>query len=646
MIELKCQYCDTLLQMDDAFAGRDGWCRECKRMVIIPAGGKVVRVEDLPPDEAIGRLQRLLSYAARKADLHKKHIEGKRVEEESRTMLETAVLEARTALEEERRRSAGLALELESSNEETRVCKDALKSLHRDYEEREAERTSLAVRMDEAALEREIMLEEVGGLQGDLGRTTMERDDLARRLLGAEERLARHEKAAEEHLEHVNRLEVELESLREQLAGRLETEQDGLIAQLAASSDGLRQLEGELGLLKERLLQVEQERDGLKERVNTCTESQSEQHSPSPRKKKRKNGSAARVLESLHGDRPVELDPGTVARVLDTFGDDAGGRAVDDRVPTFHEDPSEPAEKPSGERIPEHLGNRPQADHRRPGVEVSRASFVERWHREAEKEGAAQAQYRLGVRYERGLGVEPDEAEAIRWLTRAADQGHAGAQRHVGQMYAEGRGVPLDIAAGLRWYRRAAEQGDTMAECEIGSRYLQGSGVEPDEAEALQWYQRAANKDDAQAYYLLGRVYAKEGGAHNDPVKAARCFERSAKRGYAAAQFEMGKLLRGGTQVTRDDRRAADWLTLAAEQGHCESQLALGGCYEVGRGVVQNFAQAFAWYTLASTTLDIARTARDQLAALLSPEQVLEGQVLAADLEQRIEKARVQTAGV
>ena len=68
MIELTCQHCGTLLRMDDSFAGRDGWCRECKQMVIIPTGQHVIRVEDLPPGEAIGRLQHLLSYAARKAD--------------------------------------------------------------------------------------------------------------------------------------------------------------------------------------------------------------------------------------------------------------------------------------------------------------------------------------------------------------------------------------------------------------------------------------------------------------------------------------------------------------------------------------------------------------------------------------------------
>jgi chromosome segregation ATPase len=113
MIELNCQHCGALLRMDDSFAGRDGWCRECKQMVIIPSGQHVIRVEDLPPGEAIGRLQHLLSYAARKADQHKQYISEKAAEDESRARLEAKVLEAREALAEEQRRAAELSAELD-----------------------------------------------------------------------------------------------------------------------------------------------------------------------------------------------------------------------------------------------------------------------------------------------------------------------------------------------------------------------------------------------------------------------------------------------------------------------------------------------------------------------------------------------------
>ena len=84
MIEFDCEHCGKQLHLDDSYAGRDGWCRACKQMVIVPSGGRNHRVADLPQTEGIQRLQRLLQYAATKADKFKIHLaqqepEGRRV---------------------------------------------------------------------------------------------------------------------------------------------------------------------------------------------------------------------------------------------------------------------------------------------------------------------------------------------------------------------------------------------------------------------------------------------------------------------------------------------------------------------------------------------------------------------------------------
>jgi hypothetical protein len=46
----------------------------------------------------------------------------------------------------------------------------------------------------------------------------------------------------------------------------------------------------------------------------------------------------------------------------------------------------------------------------------------------AAKQGDAEAQYRLGVLYDKGVGVKKDKAEAVRWYRRAASRGHAKAR--------------------------------------------------------------------------------------------------------------------------------------------------------------------------------------------------------------------------
>ena len=74
MIEFNCEHCGKELHLADNYAGRDGWCRVCKRMVIVPANGKTQHVDELPTAEGYERLQRLLQYAATKADKFKVHL--------------------------------------------------------------------------------------------------------------------------------------------------------------------------------------------------------------------------------------------------------------------------------------------------------------------------------------------------------------------------------------------------------------------------------------------------------------------------------------------------------------------------------------------------------------------------------------------
>ncbi|WP_275967705.1 MULTISPECIES: tetratricopeptide repeat protein [unclassified Gammaproteobacteria] len=43
----------------------------------------------------------------------------------------------------------------------------------------------------------------------------------------------------------------------------------------------------------------------------------------------------------------------------------------------------------------------------------------------------AGAQFILGMMYEHGKGVDPDDKEAVKWYRMAAEQGHPGAQKNL-----------------------------------------------------------------------------------------------------------------------------------------------------------------------------------------------------------------------
>lgn len=85
----------------------------------------------------------------------------------------------------------------------------------------------------------------------------------------------------------------------------------------------------------------------------------------------------------------------------------------------------------------------------------------------------ADAQYKLGIRYYTGDGVEKNHSEAVKWFRKAAEQGHASAQYNLGVCYEDGEGVDKNLAEAAKWYRKVAEQGDANAQRNLGLYYIQ-----------------------------------------------------------------------------------------------------------------------------------------------------------------------------
>src|SRR5690606_32621270 len=72
MLHFDCPHCGNHLHLEDEFAGRDGWCRACKGMIVAPAPGEAsVGIEALPLEVRYHRLYQLFRFAATKADNYK-----------------------------------------------------------------------------------------------------------------------------------------------------------------------------------------------------------------------------------------------------------------------------------------------------------------------------------------------------------------------------------------------------------------------------------------------------------------------------------------------------------------------------------------------------------------------------------------------
>ncbi len=122
------------------------------------------------------------------------------------------------------------------------------------------------------------------------------------------------------------------------------------------------------------------------------------------------------------------------------------------------------------------------------------------------QQGDAHATFLIGYMYEKGRGVEQDNAKAAEYYGRAADLGNPYAQNNLGVLYKYGRGVPKDLVQAYKWFDLAAsgylpaeaghKERAVLNQQEIGADMTAGEILE---AQALAEAFRD-NKDDGPRY--------------------------------------------------------------------------------------------------------------------------------------------------
>ncbi len=127
-------------------------------------------------------------------------------------------------------------------------------------------------------------------------------------------------------------------------------------------------------------------------------------------------------------------------------------------------------------------------------------------HAQAEA-GNRHAQLRLGILYEKGVGV-PREGrirKSFEWYLRAAEAGDSEAQNRVGDFYYDASfaaGVGQDLAVAETWHRRAAEQGHGKSRFKLGSLLCWQGHRE----EGYAWLEAARLAGDRNAPNEIARV--------------------------------------------------------------------------------------------------------------------------------------------
>ena len=208
--------------------------------------------------------------------------------------------------------------------------------------------------------------------------------------------------------------------------------------------------------------------------------------------------------------------------------------------------------------------------------------------------------YKIGEEYYYGKnGKKVDYAESFKWAMKAAEQGHKEGQFRVGVLYSFGEGVDQDYNEAIKWYRKAAEQGLASAQNNLGNCYYDAEGVTPDYTEAVNWYQKAAEQGHSSAQYNLGLMYYEGKGITQSFTEALKWFRKAARRGKVGAQNKLGVMYEKGQGVDQDYKEAVRWYRKAAEQDNVYAMRNIGKLYEKGQGVPQNYQTAKEWYQKA-----------------------------------------------
>jgi TPR repeat protein len=101
--------------------------------------------------------------------------------------------------------------------------------------------------------------------------------------------------------------------------------------------------------------------------------------------------------------------------------------------------------------------------------------------------GDAEAQFRMAIMSQNGLGMVVNEKQAYQYMLAAAEQDHALAMHGLGFMYMEGECTDKNPAEAANWFQKASDAGMQGSMTTLAMMYRDGNGVEknPEEAKRL-----------------------------------------------------------------------------------------------------------------------------------------------------------------
>lgn len=300
MISFECAHCGNDFRVEAGLAGRYGWCRVCKGLIIVP-GKDEAPFAEWEPEEKIKKLGSILRQAGLRQERDGRYIRRMRQKMERDEAGDERIVELRETVKELRGRlemaeshHSEVIAKLEENGADRGVLRDRLERLGADNIKLNEALGESAAELDEVRaanaaanetierLRHELATRDGGdsseAIQAEFDGLAKARDEAARELTLAREEIQELKSAHEEALrvsatheaaEREAQARAESEAARAKAADDAREEQASTIEQLNAEGERLRQdvahHEGELETLRKAIIHAKEEVDRLEQ---------------------------------------------------------------------------------------------------------------------------------------------------------------------------------------------------------------------------------------------------------------------------------------------------------------------------------------------------------------------------------------------
>lgn len=160
--------------------------------------------------------------------------------------------------------------------------------------------------------------------------------------------------------------------------------------------------------------------------------------------------------------------------------------------------------------------------------------------------GSAVNCFELGLRYEKGRGVQKDDRMAITYYEKACEGDDAGGCANLGLAYSRGTGVAKNGKKYFSLSKKGCKLGSAVACNNVGWAYQSGEGTKKDIKKAIKQYDKACEKKSHFGCYNLAKTAKDNPKLKKDPQAVADLYEVACKENHGTACELLAKLYEGG----------------------------------------------------------------------------------------------------